>query len=111
MRVLDSLRADVHEGGWSPADGVDFVDGDVREPEAIRAALRGVTVVSHQAAKVGLGVDFADATDYVASNDLGTVVLIAGMAAAGIDRDALARLAEGHRREDEPSAPAQATAR
>ena len=90
VRVLDSLRADVHEGGWSPADGVDFVDGDVREPEAIRAALRGVTVVSHQAAKVGLGVDFADAPDYVASNDLGTAVLLAGMAAAGIDRLILA---------------------
>jgi dTDP-L-rhamnose 4-epimerase len=44
----------------------------------------------HQAAKVGLGVDFGDAPDYVASNDLGTAVLLAGMAAAGVDRLVLA---------------------
>jgi dTDP-L-rhamnose 4-epimerase len=39
-----------------------------------------VAAVSHQAAMVGLGVDFADVTDYVSHNDLGTAVLLRAMA-------------------------------
>ena len=44
----------------------------------------------HQAAKVGLGVDFDDAPDYVASNELGTAVLLAAMRRAGVGRLVLA---------------------
>jgi dTDP-L-rhamnose 4-epimerase len=33
-------------------------------------AVRGCEAVCHQAAKVGLGVDFSDAVDYVEHNDL-----------------------------------------
>ena len=86
VRVLDSLRSDVH--GAEPAvDGrVQFVRGDVRDSEAVTAALDGIDVVCHQAAKVGLGVDFSDAPDYVSSNEVGTAVLLAAMAQAGIRR-------------------------
>ncbi|WP_253259802.1 NAD-dependent epimerase/dehydratase family protein [Subtercola boreus] len=98
VRVLDSLRADVHAvrpsdettpviDGVSLDDSrVEFQLGDVTDPEAVAAALDGVSVVCHQAAKVGLGVDFLDAPDYVASNELGTAVLLAGMTRAGIGR-------------------------
>jgi dTDP-L-rhamnose 4-epimerase len=86
VRVLDSLRADVHGGEPQIADGVDFIRGDVRDAETVGAALAGVDVVCHQAAKVGLGVDFSDAPDYVSSNELGTAVLLAAMATAGIRR-------------------------
>ena len=88
VRVLDSLRTDVHAAGAAVPD--DVLIGDVTDPAAVAAALEGVDVVCHQAAKVGLGVDFADAPDYVRTNDLGTAVLLAGMAAAGIDRLVLA---------------------
>jgi dTDP-L-rhamnose 4-epimerase len=90
VRVLDSHRADVH--GHPPADptGVQVIRGDVRDAALVRAALEGVDVVSHQAAKVGLGVDFADAPDYVGSNDLGTAVLLAAMAASDVRRLVLA---------------------
>jgi dTDP-L-rhamnose 4-epimerase len=47
-------------------------------------ALRGVDAVCHQAAMVGLGKDFADAPEYVGCNDLGTAVLLAEMAEAGV---------------------------
>ena len=94
VRVLDSLREDVHGSGPAagalPASGVDpraeFVLGDVRDPATASAALRDVDVVCHQAGKVGLGVDFFDAPDYVGSNDLGTAVLLAEMTRAGIGR-------------------------
>ncbi|MFE9480506.1 NAD-dependent epimerase/dehydratase family protein [Streptomyces spororaveus] len=68
------------------------VDGreDVRDPDAVAAALAGVDAVCHQAAKVGLGKDFGDAPGYVSANDLGTAVLLAGMARARVPRLLLA---------------------
>ncbi|MFJ4775723.1 NAD-dependent epimerase/dehydratase family protein [Streptomyces sp. NPDC088762] len=57
---------------------------DVRDPGAVREALAGVEAVCHQAAKVGLGKDFGDAPGYVSANDLGTAVLLAQMAEAGV---------------------------
>jgi dTDP-L-rhamnose 4-epimerase len=90
VRVLDSLRSDVHGAGRAEPPGVEFVAGDVRDADRLDAALAGVDVVSHQAAKVGLGVDIGDTPDYVSSNDLGTAVLLAGMAAAGVGRLVLA---------------------
>ncbi len=86
VRVLDSLRSDVHGDEPTLDPRVEFVQGDVRDPDTVASALDGVEVVCHQAAKVGLGVDISDAPDYVASNDLGTAVLLAAMATAGVKR-------------------------
>jgi len=86
VRVLDSLRSDVHGGTPALDPRVELVVGDVRDAATVDAALDGVTAVSHQAAKVGLGVDFQDAPDYVGSNELGTAVLLAAMDRAGVDR-------------------------
>ncbi|MFF3088294.1 NAD-dependent epimerase/dehydratase family protein [Streptomyces nojiriensis] len=63
---------------------------DVRDPDAVARALAGVDAVCHQAAKVGLGKDFGDAPGYVSANDLGTAVLLAEMARAGVPRLLLA---------------------
>jgi dTDP-L-rhamnose 4-epimerase len=86
VRVLDSLRPDVHGGDYLPDPRVEFVKADVRDPDALAVALFGVDVVCHQAAKVGLGVSFEDAPDYIGSNDLGTAVLLAAMAESGVER-------------------------
>ena len=86
VRVLDSLRPDVHGDATYARDGINFIHGDVRDSDLVQRALEGVTIVCHQAAKVGLGVDFSDAPDYVSSNDHGTAVLLAAMAAADIKR-------------------------
>ncbi len=63
---------------------------DLRDRTAVAAALTGVDVVVHQAAMVGLGVDLDDLPEYVGCNDLGTAVLLAEMARAGIHRLVLA---------------------
>ncbi|MBD8078454.1 NAD-dependent epimerase/dehydratase family protein [Cellulosimicrobium arenosum] len=78
VRVLDSLRADVHGDRPPPTlpDGVPVVRGDVRDPDVVGEALDGRDVVVHLAAKVGLGVGIDDVDDYVSSNDLGTAVLL-----------------------------------
>jgi dTDP-L-rhamnose 4-epimerase len=85
--VIDALVAAGHEprvldsAPFAPrsADRVDVHRADVRDAEAVRAAVVGVDAVCHHAAMVGLGVDFADAPAYVSHNDAGTAVLLAAL--------------------------------
>ena len=79
--VVEALEAEGHEvvvldrrpPRPGVASSVRWVEGDVAEVGAWERALDGgVDAVCHQAAKVGLGVDFADVRDYVADNDAGT---------------------------------------
>jgi len=69
--VLDSLAAHVHPVRPELPDGIVLVAADVRDADAWRAC-GPVDAVCHQAARVGLGVDFGDVTDYVGDNDVGT---------------------------------------
>ena len=69
VRVVDN-RA----GGAEP--GAEVLLGDLVERGVAEAAVAGVDVVCHQAAKVGLGVDFGDVGDYVRDNDVGTARLL-----------------------------------
>jgi dTDP-L-rhamnose 4-epimerase len=86
VRILDSLDPAVHPDQPPGITGAPLLVGDVGDPAAVAQALEGVDVVVHQSAKVGLGVDFLDAPDYVRNNDLATAVLLAGMAASRIDK-------------------------
>lgn len=90
VRVLDALLPAAHRTAPLVPPDVDWRHADVRDASAVDDALRGVDAVCHQAAMVGLGKDFADAPAYVGCNDLGTAVLLAGMAAAGVRRLVLA---------------------
>lgn len=90
VRVLDSLRPDVHSQPWTVPKDVEIEIADVRDPRAIDRALSGVGAVLHLAAKVGLGVDVGDMPDYASSNDAGTAELLAGMARASVSRLTLA---------------------
>ncbi|MFC9842132.1 NAD-dependent epimerase/dehydratase family protein [Streptomyces sp. NPDC060223] len=84
--VVETLTARGHE----PV-GFDLRDGsDVRDADTVASALPGVDAVCHQAAMVGLGKGFGDAAEYVSHNDLGTAVLLAAMADAGVRRLVLA---------------------
>jgi dTDP-L-rhamnose 4-epimerase len=84
VRVLDALLPLAHgEGAVAPSvAAAEVVVADVRDPDAVSAALGGVDAVCHQAAMVGLGVRFDDVTGYVEHNDLGTAVLLRAMAEA-----------------------------
>ncbi|NEB90960.1 NAD-dependent epimerase/dehydratase family protein [Streptomyces bauhiniae] len=86
--VVDALRASGHEA--VVFDVRDDPAADVRDPAAVARALTGVDAVCHQAAMVGLGNGVADAAEYVSRNDLGTAVLLAAMAEAGVPRLVLA---------------------
>ncbi|MFI2431389.1 NAD-dependent epimerase/dehydratase family protein [Streptomyces sp. NPDC018693] len=80
--VVDALRKRGHEAVVYDVRGEP--GHDVRDPTAVAQALVGVDAVCHQAAMVGLGNGVADAAEYVSRNDLGTAVLLAAMADAGV---------------------------
>jgi dTDP-L-rhamnose 4-epimerase len=86
--ALDNLHPAAHGRGSATPEGV--LVGDVRDPVAVADALAGVEAVVHHAAMVGMGVNLDDLPDYVACNDLGTAVLLAGMARARVRRLVLA---------------------
>lgn len=90
VRVLDSLDPRIHPLPPRLDPRVELVTGDAADPAAVRRALDGIDAVSHQSAKVGLGVRFADAPDYVRNNDYATAVLLAAMDEQRIHRLVLA---------------------
>ncbi|MEO7397981.1 MAG: NAD-dependent epimerase/dehydratase family protein [Ilumatobacteraceae bacterium] len=76
--VLDNLSPAAHNGMPDYLNGgAEYIWGDVGDDERWHEALRDVDAVCHQAGKVGLGVDFADAPAYVSDNDLGWAVGLA----------------------------------
>ena len=79
VRVLDSLDPGLHPATPRFDPRVEMRTGDVTDPATVNAALDGVDTVCHQSAKVGLGVSFADAPDYILNNDYATAVLLAAM--------------------------------
>jgi dTDP-L-rhamnose 4-epimerase len=86
-RVQDSAYQKAHRIPAS-VDGktnyVELIQADVRDGAACDRALAGVTLVLHQAAKVGLGVDVQDLPEYTDVNATGTATLLAAMASAGV---------------------------
>jgi dTDP-L-rhamnose 4-epimerase len=90
VTALDLLHPAAHRRRPSYLDDLPAVIGDIRDPATVRSALSGVDAVVHQAAMVGLGLDVADLPEYVGCNDLGTAVLLAEMARAGVRRLVLA---------------------
>lgn len=81
--VVDALLdsgADVRVVDLEPAANLapraEMLVGNLAHPRVAEAAVSGVDAVCHQAAKVGLGVDFADVGAYVADNDTATAVML-----------------------------------
>jgi dTDP-L-rhamnose 4-epimerase len=78
VRVLDSLIEQAHPGSKPPVDlhpEAELIVGDVRDANAVLAALRGVDSVVHLAAEVGVGQSMYAVDRYVSVNDYGTAVL------------------------------------
>jgi dTDP-L-rhamnose 4-epimerase len=82
VRVLDPLISQVHPSSSRPdyleAD-VELIEGDVRDPEAVRRALDGVDDVVHFAARVGVGQSMYEIAEYTSVNTAGTATLLQGL--------------------------------
>src|SRR3954449_6738172 len=75
VRVLDNLEPNTHKRG-KPAwvnPRAEFIEGDVRDREAMTAALQNIDVVFHQAAYGGYMPEIAK---YVHVNSLGTAQML-----------------------------------
>ncbi|MBG0829252.1 NAD-dependent epimerase/dehydratase family protein [Planomonospora sp. ID67723] len=89
--VAEAFRRAGHEvAGLDLRAAAGVAVGDVRDERALDGPLRGVDLVLHQAAKVGLGVDVTDLPGYASVNVYGTAVLLAAMARHGVGRLVLA---------------------
>lgn len=87
VRVLDSLDPQVHGAGSRPGyldRDVEFLSGDVCDRDRLRAALDGVDMVCHLAAKVGVGQSMYEIVRYTEANELGTAILLEEMTSADI---------------------------
>ncbi len=75
VRILDALTPPVHENGSLPSyvpEDVEFIHGDVRDPEAWKRALAGMDAVIHLAAYQDYLPDFSK---FFAVNTVGTALL------------------------------------
>jgi dTDP-L-rhamnose 4-epimerase len=90
VRALDNLSEQVHgpeasrPGYLSPE--VELVEGDVRDPEAVRKALQGIDAVFHLAARVGVGQSMYEIERYTSVNNLGTAVLLEALVERPVER-------------------------
>ena len=90
VRALDNLSEQVHgPGGHRPgylSPEVELVEGDVRDPEAVRKALDGIDAVFHFAAMVGVGQSMYEIERYTSVNNLGTAVLLEALIERPVER-------------------------
>ena len=79
VRVLDDLTPQVHPGGARPdylSQQVEFIHGDVRDPNLLKSVLDGIDVVYHFAATVGVGQSMYEISRYMSVNTQGTAELL-----------------------------------
>jgi dTDP-L-rhamnose 4-epimerase len=77
VRVLDRVWPTPERISASHAGReVEYLVGDLSDRVLVARAVKDVDGVCHQAAKVGLGVDFGDVRGYVDANDVGTASLL-----------------------------------
>ena len=90
VRALDLLTPQVHGAERRRPvylnPNVELVEGDVRDPDAVRRALDGVDGVYHLAAAVGVGQSMYEIAGYTSINNLGTAVLLEALAEHPVER-------------------------
>jgi dTDP-L-rhamnose 4-epimerase len=90
VRALDDLSEQVHGPGASRpgylSPEVELIEGDVRDPEAVRRALQGIDAVFHLAARVGVGQSMYEIERYTSVNNLGTAVLLEALIERPVER-------------------------
>jgi dTDP-L-rhamnose 4-epimerase len=81
VRVLDNLTPQVH-GNVRPdylSDDVELLIGDIHDPPILSSALRGIDVIYHFAAAVGVGQSMYEISHYMSVNTQGTADLLQQM--------------------------------
>lgn len=114
VRVVDNLSTGYWENleAVKERDGVELVEADIRDGEAMAAAAQGVEVVYHLAALGSVPRSFADPVTTDAVNTHGTVTVLDAARHAGVRRVVFAGSSSVYgdsptlpKREDMPTAP------
>ena len=79
VRVFDNLNPQVHgpEAG-KPSylhEDVEFIQGDVRDRNSLKKAIKGIDIIIHDAAEVGVGQSMYSIDQYISTNVGGTGLL------------------------------------
>jgi dTDP-L-rhamnose 4-epimerase len=78
IRIFDNLEERVHKKtmpSYLNAQA-EFIEGDIRNYDAIQKAMEKVDVVLHYAAAVGVGISMYDIINFTSTNSLGTANLL-----------------------------------
>jgi dTDP-L-rhamnose 4-epimerase len=90
VRVLDALVPQVHGAdAGRPAflsQEAEFISGDIRDPEVVRKAVKGVDTVVHLAATVGVGQSMYQIRHYTDVNAVGSAVLLEALTHHPVER-------------------------
>lgn len=90
VRVFDNFSSGRLENLAGFGSGIEVIRGDVRDPEALRAAMNGVEHVFHEAALVSVAVSVEQPEENDAINIRGTLNVLQAARAAGVKRVLLA---------------------
>ncbi len=90
VRILDNLSEQVHGPEQRRPDYLapeaELLIGDVRDRTALSRALKGIDVVYHLAARVGVGQSMYEIRDYVDVNETGTATLLQSLLERPVER-------------------------
>ena len=95
VRVLDDLSSGRRENLTPVAEAIEFLQGDLRDLEACRAACQGIDYVFHHAAKVSVAESCRDPLTTHEVDALGTLKLLCAARDAGCRRVVYAGSAYG----------------
>jgi UDP-glucose 4-epimerase len=86
VRVLDNYRTGTEANIAAVRDSVEVIRGDILDPAALDRAVRGVDLVSHQAAQLEITRAIEDPVEDLTTNTVGTLNVFAACARAGVRR-------------------------
>ena len=86
VRVLDNFSTGRWENLAAVRDRIEVVEGDIRDPRAVRQAMDGVEVVAHLAAIVSVERSLQDPQETTEVNTGGTLHLLEAARRAGVQR-------------------------
>jgi len=86
VRVVDDLSTGRKENLGGHADELEFIEGDIRDGELLKKALRGVEAVFHQAALPSVPRSIEDPLASEQVNATGTLTLLLAARDAGVRR-------------------------